>query len=212
MRKKNLILIAIFAIAICIICYQFFTDKTTITIEKKIVKDDKEKMLQVKRLQAKATTIKPYLKNNKYNINVCFLIDMQMPSNKKRFFVFDLKADTILYKGLVAHGSCNTSFLENVRFNNTPDCGCSAMGKYKVGNKYKGQFGNAYKLYGLDSSNSNAFDRFIVLHSYRCVGDEETNSSICNSLGCPMVSPKFLDKLYKEIDKSKQPIMLWVFQ
>ena len=212
MRKQNLLLIALLATIIFITCYVFYTNENTIKIEKKIVKEDKEKILELKRLQAKAATIKPYLKNNKYNTYVCFLIDMQMPGNKKRFFVFDLRADTVLYKGLVAHGSCNTTFLENVRFSNTPDCGCSAIGKYKVGYKYKGQFGNAYKLYGLDSSNSNAFNRFIVLHSYNCVGDEETNTVVCNSLGCPMVSITFLQKLSMKIDKSKQPIMLWMFQ
>ena len=88
MRKQNLLLIALLATIIFIPCYVFYTNKNTIKIEKKVVKEDKEKMLRVKRLQAKAATIKPYLKNNKYNTYVCFLIDMQMPSNKKKDFLY----------------------------------------------------------------------------------------------------------------------------
>lgn len=64
----------------------------------------------------------------------------------------------------------------------------------------------------LDSSNSNAFQRTIVLHAYDCVPDEEVYPQpICNSLGCPMVSYKFLEELTSIIAKSRTPILLWIF-
>lgn len=163
------------------------------------------------KMKQKLAEAKKYIKKNKLNNQYCFLIDMSLPSNKKRMFVYHLQNDSLVSSGLVAHGSCNTIFLKDAQFSNTPECGCSALGKYKIGYKYNGQFGEAYKLYGLDSSNSNAFKRFIVLHSYSCVPNEETNYPICNSLGCPMVAPKFLDEIQVYISKNKEPILLWIF-
>jgi hypothetical protein len=126
--------------------------------------------------------------------------------------VYDLKKNTVALSGLVAHGNCNTHSLEQARFSNIPNCGCSSLGRYKVGNSYRGEFGKSYRLYGLDSSNSNAFKRAIVLHGFDPVPDQEIYPMVlCNSFGCPMVSRSFLDKLCGIIDKSEKPILLWVY-
>lgn len=164
------------------------------------------------RLKKKAVSLRQFAASNKYNNSIGFLVDMSLSSGKKRLFVYDLQKDSIITSGLMTHGSCNTAYLEKAKFSNTPDCGCSSLGKYAIGYKYKGKFGDAYKLYGLDSSNSNAFNRFIVLHGYSEVPDIESSLPICNSLGCPMVSHNFLDKLDMQISKSKEPILLWIFQ
>lgn len=162
-------------------------------------------------LKFQAASVKNFVKS-KYNSKVCFLINMNLPSGKNRFFVYDMEKDSILAGGLVAHGSCDNGFQETPTFSNKANTGCSCFGKFKVGNSYEGRFGVAYKLHGLDSSNSNAYERNIVLHSYRCVPDEETEPiPICNSRGCPMVSPAFLEKLKVYLDKSERPILLEIF-
>jgi hypothetical protein len=183
------------------------TKVSTKNVKKSLLpKLNKEVTISTKILQAKK-----YITQNNLSKQYCFLINMQLPSNKNRMYVVNLKNDSIVAKGLVAHGSCNTTFLKNAQFSNTPDCGCSSLGKYKVGYKYKGQFGEAFKLYGLDSSNSNAFKRYIVLHSYECVPTAEQDYPICNSLGCPMVAPLFLQTLQQYIQISNKPILLWIF-
>lgn len=165
------------------------------------------------KLRLRATAVKAFCKAQQLSGKVCFLIDMSLPSGRKRFFVYDLQKDTILTSGLVAHGSCNARDLENVRFSNTVESGCSSTGKYKVGAAYGGRFGKSYRLHGLQASNSHAFERFIVLHPYGCVPDEETDPQpICNSLGCPMVSYRFLKTLQPFIDQSKKPVLLWIFE
>ena len=153
-----------------------------------------------------------YARQNKYSTDYCFLVDMGICSGKNRFFVYNIRQDTIALSGLVAHGNCNSQFLEEVRFSNSPSCGCSSAGKYKVGKSYLGEFGKSYRLYGLDSTNSNAFKRAIVLHAFHPVPDQEIYpKSLCNSFGCPMVSSSFLDKLSGIIDKSEKPILMWIF-
>ena len=96
-------------------------------------------------------------------------------------------------------------------FSNTPNSLCSSLGKYKIGVKYNGRFGKAYKLHGLENTNNKAYERYIVLHGYDCVPDETLYPEyLCNSEGCPMVSYKFLDTLSGYIDNSKKPILLWI--
>ena len=141
------------------------------------------------------------------------MVDMSIHSGKNRFFVYDLEKQTIALSGLVAHGSCNTQYLSRARFSNTPDCGCSSLGKYKIGKPYIGQYGRSYQLHGLDRSNSNALKRAVVLHGYNCVPDREIYPMVlCNSLGCPMVSEAFFRKLSRIIDRSDKPILLWVYK
>ncbi len=165
------------------------------------------------RLKAKASGIKKYIASNYYNSKICFLVDMEITSGKKRFFVYDLQGDSILISGLVAHGSCDNNFQVAAKFSNKANSGCSCMGKFKIGNKYTGKFGIAFKLFGLDSSNSNAYERAIVLHSYECVPDQETYPfPICNSRGCPMVSIKFLENLNSFITRSHKPILLDIYK
>jgi hypothetical protein len=165
------------------------------------------------RLHSKVFSLKEFITSHSYNEEVCFLIDMRIASGKNRFFVYDLIKDSVLLQGLVAHGSCNEGFQTAPGFSNKVNSGCSALGRYKIGNSYTGKFGLAYKLYGLDSSNKNAFERNIVLHSYSCVPEQETNPiPICNSRGCPMVSTGFLNQLYPIINRSERPILFWIFE
>jgi hypothetical protein len=138
---------------------------------------------------------------------------MSIESGHNRFFVYDIKNDSILLSGLVAHGSCDDGFLSEASFSNTVNSGCSSLGKFKIGNPYKGNFGIAYKLYGLDSTNNNAFKRFVVLHSYECVPEEETYPiPICNSRGCPMISPGFMEQLKPIINAAEKPVLLWIYK
>lgn len=168
---------------------------------------------ELSKLKQFAAQAKTFTAANGYNKKFCFLLDMGLGSGQNRFFVYDLTADTIMLAGLVAHGSCNENFRASAKFSNVPGCGCSAKGKYKIGYKYAGRFGPAYKLYGLDTTNSNAFDRYIVLHSYYMVPDRETSPlPICNSLGCAMVSDNFIKQLGVKLDASKKPVLLWMFE
>ena len=173
----------------------------------------REAEMALAKLHSFSNQLQTFAAQNRYATDVAFLIDMSLPSGKKRFFVYDLQADTIMQSGLVAHGSCNDRFLKKGQFSNTVNSGCTSTGKYKVGYSYNGNFGKAYKLFGLDSTNNNAFERYVVLHGYSCVPDEETYPQpICNSLGCPMVSYAFLNNLENIIDNSRRPILLWIYE
>jgi len=164
------------------------------------------------RLKQKARSFKLYNKGTDYDTGYCFLVDMRIASGKKRFFVYNLEKDSIEADGLVTHGSGSDKGAAELYFSNIPNSNCTSLGKYKIGGSYNGKFGLAFKLHGLDRTNSKAFERFVVLHAHGCVPEEEVDPSpICESWGCPTVSPTFLTILKKYIDKADKPILLWIY-
>ncbi|CAM3710611.1 murein L,D-transpeptidase catalytic domain-containing protein [Flavobacterium chungbukense] len=166
-----------------------------------------------KRFEYQVVQVKKLLESNsKYNKRVAFFIDMKIPSGKNRFFVYDLKENKIIDKGLVAHGSgSETQVKGQLKFSNVPNSLSTSLGKYYVGNHYNGKFGKAYKLYGLDESNSNAFKRDIVFHYYYDVTYKEKDGYICNSYGCPMVNKKYFQRVAKIIDSSESDIVMNIY-
>lgn len=165
-----------------------------------------------KKAAKKAEEARPYVRSKHFNEQIVFLIDMQVASGQPRFFVYHLGKDSIINSGLVTHGRCNENWLEGRRYGNTIGCGCSSLGRYKIGYAYQGRFGLAYKLHGLDATNNKAFDRFVVLHSHECVPETSTPDEICQSDGCPTVSPGFLQYLKPVIDRSARPVLLWIYE
>ncbi len=156
--------------------------------------------------------VKEFVSRNNYNREICFFIDMSVASGSRRFFIYDLKRDSTTEAGLVTHGNCYQYWLEGRKYSNEVGSGCTSLGKYKIGKPYYGKFGLAYKLYGLDKTNNNTLKRFVVLHSHTCVPDEETKDDICQSNGCPTVSPSFLEKLRTIVDKSNKPVLLYIYE
>jgi len=164
------------------------------------------------RIQQHSSAIKKYAASRHYNTHYCFLVDMKQHSGSNRFFVYDLMKDAVVKQGLVAHGYGGSNG-SDIHFSNLPGSNCTSVGKYKIGKSYYGRFGLAYKLYGLDASNSNAFNRYVVLHAHECVPDAAVfPQQICMSQGCPTVSPVLLASLKGYLDKAGQPVLLWIFQ
>lgn len=121
-------------------------------------------------------------KDSQYNTEIGFFIDMKIQSGKNRFFIYNFRTKKIIDKGLVAHGSGSETGIEGkLKFSNIDNSLATSIGKYKIGNSYNGKFGKAYKLYGLDKTNNNAFNRNVVLHKYFDVPYDEQEENICNS-------------------------------
>ncbi|AZA76346.1 hypothetical protein EG347_01790 [Chryseobacterium sp. G0186] len=162
--------------------------------------------------QSKISEIKNYIKNKDYNQELAVFINFKISSGKYRYFIYDLKNDKIIQRAIVSHGSGSVIPQSNaLQFSNIEGSYQSSLGKYSIGESYVGQFGKAYRLKGLDDTNSNAMKRAIVLHSFGCVPDVESQNPACLSLGCPMLSVNAFKETAKYIDKSKLPIILYTF-
>ncbi len=162
--------------------------------------------------QRRITEIKSFVTGKKYNQELAAFINFRIPSGKYRYFLYDLKNNRILQKAIVAHGE--GSVVKNsgmLRFSNTDGSHRSSLGKYEIRESYTGKFGKAYRLDGLDQTNSNARKRNIVLHSYHCIPDKESEAPACLSFGCPMLSEKALTQTARYIDPSEKPVILYTF-
>ena len=174
---------------------------------------DEPNSLETERINFRIDEMRSMLNvNSRYNSKIAFFIDMRIPSGKNRFFIYDLQNNKILDQGLVAHGcGSETGIKGQLKFSNTPNSNSTSLGRYSIGNNYKGIFGKAYRLFGLDETNSNAFKRAIVLHHYSAVPYEEQDNYISRSHGCPMVNEQFFKRIEKIIDSSKSNILLDIY-
>ena len=121
-----------------------------------------------------------YCAENNLDTSYCVLIDMRIHSGKNRMVLWDLKNDSAVFTCLCSHGCGSATWSEdetkkNPLFSNTSESHCSSIGKYKIGNRGWSNWGIHvnYKLHGLENSNSNAFDRLIVLHSWADISESE---------------------------------------
>ncbi|MES2864224.1 MAG: murein L,D-transpeptidase catalytic domain family protein [Bacteroidota bacterium] len=201
MKQKVIVILSLLGI---VFLSNFYLKKTS--SNKEVSKNVIDKTL------SKAEEIKTFLKkNSNYNKDVFFLLDMRIPSNKYRFFVYDAKKNQVIDSGLVAHGSGSATATGELQFSNTDGSLMTSLGKYYIGNSYNGTFGKAYKMYGLDTTNSNAFLRNIVLHSHKRMPYDEQISPIVLSWGCPMLNEKFYLRIQDVLDKSDKNVLLYIY-
>ncbi len=179
----------------------------------------KPERYDLERLKGVGKASLQFCKGKKFNTDFCVLIDMSIHSGLNRLFVWNFKKQSIQDSGLCSHGCCDSAWgadytKENPTFNNIPQSHCASLGKYKVGARGYSQWGiNVnYKLHGLESSNSKAYDRLIVLHSWNDVSETEVfPEGTPEGWGCPAIANDVMRRLDKKLKVSKKPVLLWVF-
>ncbi|MDR1092464.1 MAG: murein L,D-transpeptidase catalytic domain family protein [Prevotella sp.] len=175
-----------------------------------------EKQALLSRLKAKADTARLFCKQKGLNTGYCFLVDLSIHSGKNRFFVWDFAKDTIKYESLCCHGYGMKSTQAKPVFSNVEGSYCSSLGRYKIGIRSYSQYGiNVhYKMHGFDRTNSNAFKRWIVLHSHTPVPDHEIYPShlpLGWSQGCTVINNGIMRKVDTLLKSAKKPVLLWVY-
>ncbi len=160
-----------------------------------------------------------FCKQKNMSTEFCVLIDYSIHSGKKRLFVYDFKQEKVTLSGMVSHGCGGNPWgLDNTKsnpaFSNIPESHQSSLGKYKIGKRGYSSWGiNVnYKLHGLEKSNSNAYDRVIVLHSWDMIPHEECYpSGTPEGWGCPAVSNEFMKQLDLKLKTKEKPVLLWCY-
>jgi hypothetical protein len=157
-----------------------------------------------------------YCTTNKLNTSYCILIDMSIHSGKSRLFVYDFKNKEIVIKGLCAHGNGGGSTAFKPVFSNKVNSNCTSLGKYKLGIRSYSRWGiNVhYKMHGLDSTNSNAYKRIVVLHSYSPVPEYEIYPYGLHgvSLGCPVIADLTMIEIDNLIKSGQKNMLLWIYK
>ncbi|KQM72747.1 hypothetical protein ASE74_21945 [Pedobacter sp. Leaf216] len=152
---------------------------------------------------------------NKMDTSIAIMVDMSIHSGKNRIFVYDFKQKAITVEGLCAHGVGGGSTPAKPVFSNKEGSYCTSLGKYKVKGRSYSNWGIHvhYKMFGLEQSNSNAFKRIVVLHSYTPVPNQEIypQTLFGQSAGCPVLSDGTMLKIDVLLKNRKKPVLLWIY-
>lgn len=175
--------------------------------------------VSITRTRQKAAAARTFCKRQKYNTDFCLLADMSLHSGVKRLFIWSFKGDSIAGSFLVGHGCCNLPWghdytKDNPGFSNVDGSHCSSLGKYKLGERAYSDWGIhiKYVLHGLESTNSNAQSRYVVLHSWEEVSDDEVYpKGTPEGWGCPIVSINSMRILDEWLKDSPKPVLLWIY-
>lgn len=157
---------------------------------------------------------------NSFNKQYGIFINMSLHSGRKRLYLYSFTEKRVILTALVSHGCCKAEWASDEtkttpQFSNVPESHCSSLGKYRIGKRGYSSWGINinYKLHGLESSNSNAYRRVIVLHSWEDIPDEESYpAGTPEGWGCPSVSNSVMKKLDAVLQKQKQPVLLWIYK
>lgn len=160
-----------------------------------------------------------FCKSKNMNTEFCVLIDYSIHSGKKRLFVYDFKEGKVIMSGMVSHGCGDNPWgvdatKSKPTFSNVHESHQSSLGKYKVGKRGYSSWGiNVnYKMHGLENSNSNAYDRIIVLHSWDMIPHEECYpNGTPEGWGCPAVSNDFMKQLDKQLKNTDKDVLMWCY-
>jgi hypothetical protein len=91
------------------------------------------------------------------------IIDFAAPSTTERFYMINLKTG-VVQKFLAAHGLGSGKGNYATKFSNQKDSRQTSLGIFLTGDIYYGHFGPAVRMYGLQSSNDQSYNRDIVMH------------------------------------------------
>ncbi len=114
------------------------------------------------------------------------IVDFSKSSNTKRLWIIDMATNTVLYNTLVAHGR-NSGDEFATTFSNSNSSNKSSLGFYATGEIYMGKHGRSLRLDGLESTNSNARSRGVVMHAADYVSESfiKLHNRLGRSQGCP---------------------------
>ncbi len=162
--------------------------------------------------------LKEYCRKKGLSENYSIIVDYSIASGKHRFFVCDLKKEKIIASSLCAHGAGKGSTVFKPIFSNEIGSNCSSLGHYKITGRHQMSSSGlpSFRLQGLDTSNSNAMKRGILIHSAKLV-------SYCRlgiypfylpldrriSSGCFAIDIDMMDVVGDLVDKEKKPILLY---
>lgn len=114
------------------------------------------------------------------------IVDLSQPSRNKRFYILDIKNDSLIRNTYVAHGK-NSGVDVAKSFSNDLNSNKSSLGFYLTEATYKGKHGLSLRINGLENGfNNNAEARGVVVHGAQYVNAGRVNSEYMGrSQGCP---------------------------
>lgn len=167
------------------------------------------------RFRSRAAELVSFCRARGYNEKYLLLWDLSLHSGRRRFVVWNVGRDCAEHSFVASHGSGSAKSKVRsayARLSNEDGSHLSAEGRALVAERYEGRYGVAYRLDGLDKSNSALRQRCVVLHSWRYT----TSFPIypiptVGSWGCPVLSRRAM-QIVDEILRREDKVILWAYK
>ncbi|WP_235815411.1 murein L,D-transpeptidase catalytic domain-containing protein [Chryseobacterium sp. Hurlbut01] len=141
----------LFLMVVCLSCNDKSKNVFSTIIPANSTASEKKPELDLNKTKKKAQEALDFCKGKKMNTDICILIDMSLHSGVKRFIVWDFKENKISKKYLVGHGCGQNSWSrdeskDNPDFSNEDGSHLSSLGKYKLGERGRSDWGINVKI------------------------------------------------------------------
>ena len=171
--------------------------------------------MDLKRFHDQAVEAAKYCRERGYNQRIVLLWDLSVHSGRRRFVVWNIAENRAEYAFVASHGSgSGRSHVPSAyaRVSNEDGSHLSSVGRALVAERYEGRYGVAYRLDGLDETNSEMRRRCIVLHGWGYT----TTFPIwplptVGSWGCPVLSRKAM-RILDGILQREEKVLLWTYK
>lgn len=150
-----------------------------------------------------------------YNTRIAVFVDLSLHSGRNRFVVWDFEKESPLLICPVSHGSGSQKTHKRsayAKVSNEDGSHLSSVGRALVAERYEGSYGIAYRLDGLDASNSNLRTRCVVLHSWKYTTSHPIYPlPTVGSFGCPVLSRRMFSRV-DTLLKTESRVVMDIFQ
>ena len=171
--------------------------------------------MNTERFRRRAAELKVFCTANGYNSRIALLWDLSLHSGRRRFVVWNYAENRVERAFVASHGSgkeCSLRYSAYATTSNVADSHLSSVGRALVAERYVGRYGIAYRLDGLDESNSAMRERCIVLHGWK----HTTSFPIwpmptIGSWGCPVLSRRSM-AILDEIIRNEENVVLYAYK
>lgn len=163
------------------------------------------------RVAERANELLAFCLKEGYNTRIALFVDLSRHSGRRRFMAWSFEEQKAILCSPVSHGSGSQKSHQRsayARLSNLDGSHLSSLGRALVAERYEGRYGVAYRLDGLDDTNSNLRSRFVVLHGW-----EHTTSfpifplATVGSFGCPVLSRKMMCRLDKILNQHNRVVI-----
>jgi hypothetical protein len=143
--------------------------------------------------------------NNIRNKKYVTFIDFNYHSSQQRMWVINMQDGS--YRSFwVSHGVGSDPEGDGYAqsFSNVPNSKASSIGFYTTGSLYNGSNGTSMYLHGLQKTNSNAYERAVVMHGAEYVQPGQ----VAMSWGCPAINHQYIPELLPVL---KEGTVLYIY-
>ena len=166
------------------------------------------------RVAERAAALVEFCRREGYNTSVALFVDLSRHSGRRRFVAWDFERNVAIFTCPVSHGSgsirshVRTAY---ARLSNEDGSHLSSCGRALVAERYEGRYGVAYRLDGLDVTNSNLRSRCVVLHGWKYTTSLPIwPIATIGSFGCPVLSRKMMRRV-DDLLQQHQRVIIDIF-